>query len=406
MPNFSYQAISDSGKTIRGTVEADSEEMATSLLVGRGYIPVEVNIDSSGSGNDALSRLKDRFAKVKPQELILLTKQIRTMLRAGMPILSLLQVLEHQTENPKLRIVMSQMAGDIREGKTLYNAFSRHPEVFSRLYCSMVQAGEASGALPEVLDRLTYIIEHEDKIRSDIKSALQYPTIVMVFLTMAFFILLTFVIPKFTAIFISAGLDLPLPTRICMIMYDYLIGYWYILITGIAGAIVGSILYFKTPPGRFVRDTYLMKIPILGPLFMKSAMSRFASIFAILQASGIAILDSMTILSNTIGNAAVSREFDKIRDQLEEGRGIAAPLQSAKYFSPMVVNMVAIGEESGNLDEMLREVADHYDTEIEYAVHKLSEAIGPLLTIGLAAVVGFFALAIFLPMWDLTKMVK
>ena len=176
--------------------------------------------------------------------------------------------------------------------------------------------------------------------------------------------------------------------------------------TGIVAIIVGSVLYFRTPSGEFVKDNYLMKLPVLGPLFIKSAMSRFASIFAILQSSGVAVLDSMAILSSTIGNSAISREFDRIRDQLEEGRGIAAPLQSAKYFSPMVVNMVAIGEESGNLDEMLREVADHYDTEIEYAVHKLSEAIGPLLTVGLAAVVGFFALAIFLPMWDLTKMVK
>lgn len=406
MPKFSYQAISSSGKTITGTVDADTEDMANNLLTARGYIPMKVSMQGAGTTESGFSKLKDRFSKVKPQELILLTKQIRTMIRSGIPILSLLQVLEHQTENPKLKTVMSQMTGDIKEGKTLYNAFSRHPGVFSPLYCSMVQAGEASGALPEVLERLTYIIEHEDKVRSDIKSALQYPMIVMIFLTIAFFILLTFVIPKFIAIFISAGLDLPLPTRICMIMYDYLIGYWYVLALSTTGIVVGSILYFRTPAGKFVRDTYLMKLPVLGPLFMKSAMSRFASIFAILQSSGVAILDSMVILTNTIGNSAISREFDRIKDQLEEGRGIAAPLQSAKYFSPMVVNMVAIGEESGNLDEMLREVADHYDTEIEYAVHKLSEAIGPLLTIGLAAVVGFFALAIFLPMWDLTKMVK
>ena len=406
MPNFSYQGIGSNGNIIAGTVEADTEEMANSLLTARGYIPMEVRMKSAGSGEDGFSRFKDRFAKVSPQELILLTKQIRTMIRAGLPILSLLQILEHQTENPKLKTVMSQMTGDIKEGKTLYSAFSRHPRIFSPLYCSMVQAGEASGALTDVLERLTYIIEHEDKVRSDIKSALQYPMIVMIFLVVAFFILLTFVIPKFTAIFISAGLDLPLPTRICMFMYDYLIGYWYVLVTGIVAIIVGSVLYFRTPSGEFVKDNYLMKLPVLGPLFIKSAMSRFASIFAILQSSGVAVLDSMAILSSTIGNSAISREFDRIRDQLEEGRGIAAPLQSAKYFSPMVVNMVAIGEESGNLDEMLREVADHYDTEIEYAVHKLSEAIGPLLTVGLAAVVGFFALSIFLPMWDLTKMVK
>lgn len=406
MSKYSYKAITSSGNTRTGIIEADTVDMANDLLSARGYIPMGVRIESSASSEGGLSKIKDSLIKIKPPELILLTKQIKTMIRSGLPILSLLQVLEHQTENPKLRMVISQMTGDIKEGSTLFSAFSRHPKVFPPLYCSMVQAGETSGALPEVLERLTYIIEHENKVKSDIKSALQYPMIVTIFLVIAFFILLTFVIPKFIAIFVNAGLDLPLPTRICMIMYDLLIGYWYILAAGTAGIVIGLILYIKTPAGRFVRDTYLMKLPVLGPLFIKSAMSRFASIFAILQSSGIAILDSIAILSNTIGNSAISREFDKIKDQLEEGRGISAPLQSAKYFSPMVVNMVAIGEESGNLDDMLREVADHYDTEIEYAVHKLSEAIGPALTVGLAAVVGFFALAIFLPMWDLTKMVK
>jgi len=253
---------------------------------------------------------------------------------------------------------------------------------------------------------LTYIIEHEHKVKSDIKSALQYPIIVVIFLVIAFFILLTFVIPKFITIFINAGLDLPLPTVICRIMYDCLIGYWYILAIVVAVIVAGLTAYLRTPAGQYVRDSYLMKLPVLGPLFIKSAMSRFASIFAILQSSGIPVLEAMSILTGTIGNSAISREFDRIRDQLEEGRGIASPLQSAKYFTPMVVNMVAIGEESGNLDEMLREVADHYDVEIEYAVAKLSEAVGPLLTVGLAGVVGFFALAIFLPMWDLTQMVK
>ncbi|RLC06122.1 MAG: type II secretion system F family protein, partial [Deltaproteobacteria bacterium] len=164
--------------------------------------------------------------------------------------------------------------------------------------------------------------------------------------------------------------------------------------------------YLRTEQGRYVRDLCIMKLPVIGPLFVKAAMSRFASIFAIFQSSGMAVLDSMRILSKTIGNAAISREFDYIRDRIQQGSSISAPLKSAKYFTPMVVNMVAIGEESEKLDEMLLEVAEHYDSEVEYAMHSLSEAIGPMLTVGLAGVVGFFALAIFLPMWDLTKLVK
>jgi type IV pilus assembly protein PilC len=164
--------------------------------------------------------------------------------------------------------------------------------------------------------------------------------------------------------------------------------------------------YLKTDQGKLVRDTVLMQVPLIGPLFVKSAISRFASIFSILQASGVDVLDSMDILSGTIGNAAIGGELDSIKDSLAEGRGIAGPLGQAKYFTPMLINMVAIGEESGNLENMLRDVAEHYDTEVEYSMKKLSEAIGPLLTVGLAAVVGFFALAIFLPMWDLTLMAK
>jgi type IV pilus assembly protein PilC len=270
----------------------------------------------------------------------------------------------------------------------------------------MIQAGEAAGALPEVLERLIYIIEHEHQVKSDIKSAMTYPAIVVVFLFTAFLVLITQVIPKFVNIFNNAGLALPLPTQICLLIYTFLTNYWYLLLGGTVVAVVFLYYYLKTDQGKLARDTILMRVPLLGPLFVKSAISRFASIFSILQASGVDVLDSMDILSGTIGNAAIGGELQSIKDSLAEGRGIAGPLGQAKYFTPMLINMVAIGEESGNLENMLRDVAEHYDTEVEYSMKKLSEAIGPILTVGLAAVVGFFALAIFLPMWDLTLMAK
>ena len=270
----------------------------------------------------------------------------------------------------------------------------------------MIQAGESSGALPEILDRLIYIIDHENKIRADIRAALQYPIIVIMFLTVAFFILLTFVVPKFVGLFTRSGIELPLPTTICMWMYYVLTDYWYLLIGAVVVGFVISRIYLGSEQGKFVRDRCLMTFPIIGPLFVKAAMSRFASIFAILQKSGVGALESMKILSVTIGNHAIAREFEQINERLEEGRGIAAPLNAARYFTPIVINMVAIGEESGNLDEMLSDISEHYDVELEYAMKKISDSIAPILTIGLAFVVGFFALAIFLPMWDLTKMVK
>jgi type IV pilus assembly protein PilC len=296
--------------------------------------------------------------------------------------------------------------GEIQGGASLFEAFNKHPRVFSHLYRSMIAAGEASGSLPDVLERLIYIIQHEFKVKQDIRSALAYPIIVVITLAIAFFILLTFVVPKFAAIFKSAGIDLPMPTRVAMAMYSFLDNYWYLLLGAVAAVVVGLGMYFKTEQGRFLRDSLLIQVPLLGSLFIKSAMSRFASIFAILQASGVSVLDSLRILSDTINNAAISREFDRLETQLKEGRGISQPLRSARYFTPMIINMVAIGEESGNLDEMLRESAEHYDHEVEYAVGQLTTAMGPILVVALAGVVGFFALAIFLPMWDLVKTVQ
>ena len=406
MPKFSYQAITETGATISGELEAESLESANSILASRGYIPTRVRAEQSGVGGFQMSTIRELLSPVKAPELILFTKQFRTMFNAGVAMINMLEILEAQTENPRLRRILGKMHQDIKEGASLYEAFSKHPKVFSPLYCSMIRAGETSGALPEVLDRLTYIIEHEHNVKSDIKSALTYPIIVVVFLFSAFLVLITQVIPKFVNIFKNAGLKLPLPTQICIFIYDFLASYWYLIIGAAIAAGVFLFYYLKTEQGKWVRDTVMMRLPLLGPLFIKSAVSRFASIFSILQSSGVDVLDSMDILSGTIGNAAIARELDGIKDRLAEGRGIAQPLSEASYFTPMLINMVAIGEESGNLEDMLKDVAAHYDTEVEYSMKKMSEAIGPLLTVGLAAVVGFFALAIFLPMWDLTLMAK
>ena len=189
-----------------------------------------------------------------------------------------------------------------------------------------------------------------------------------------------------------------------MWLYQFISVYWYIGLGGILLTIGTLWLILRTHQGKYVRDTLFLKIPVVGPLILKATMSRFASIFSILQSSGVPILNSVDILSGTIGNTAISKEFDQVKERLEEGRGISAPLRAGKHFTPMVINMVAIGEESGNLEEMLSEISKHYDTEVEYAMKRLTEAIGPFLVVALAAVVGFFALAIFLPMWDLTKL--
>jgi type II secretory pathway component PulF len=406
MANYICKAINEKGKIVSDVIEAESEEMVNSILASRNLIPSKIVIEDSRGGN-FLSRIQMRLrGTVRESDLIIFTKQFRSMLNAGVPILRILKVLEAQTENKVLKQAITTLIQDIKQGSSLFEAMEKHPYIFSKLYRSMIRAGELSGSVPSVLDRLIYIIEHETKVRSDIKSALTYPKVVVIALSLAFLVLLTFVVPQFVSLFSKAGLILPLPTKVAMHMHAFLKNYWYIVLIAIIASVYGYKMYVKTKQGEFVRDAFLLRIPVLGPLFKKAAMSRFASIFAILQSSGVPVLQSLEILSETIGNTAISRAFDHVRDRVEEGAGISAPLKSAQYFTPMVIDMIAIGEESGNIDEMLREITKHYDDEVEYAVKGLTDIIGPILIVGLAAVVGFFALAIFMPMWDLTKMAK
>ncbi len=407
MTLFAYKAINENGNDISGVLEAESKDAAFEFLAAKGHIPEFVKEKSGDTIHEGgfFERIAVETTVIKPRDIILFTKQFKTLIQAGVSMIQILQILEAQTENKRLKKVAAQISDDIKEGASLSIAFSKHEKIFSPLYCSMIQAGESSGALPDVLERLIYIIDHEHKVKSEVKAAMRYPAMVLCFLGGAFFILLTFVIPKFITIFERAKIDLPLPTKICVLMYNLIDNYGVFLLIGGIVFIIAFIQIIKTEKGRYAKDKLLMQIPLVGHLIMKSAMSRFASIFSILQASGVTVLESMDILTNTIGNAAITKEVIKVKALLTEGKGISQPLKQAKYFPPMVINMIAIGEETGNLDDMLQEIAVHYDAEVEYSTKGLSDAIGPILTIGLAAVVGFFALAIFLPMWDLTKMV-
>jgi type II secretory pathway component PulF len=405
MDSFSYKAINEFGRQVSGVVDAESLEDANDIIAQLGYIPTSVKPKRGGDGAGFGSILK-RIGTVKAYELILFTKQLATMIRTGVPITRSMDILSSQTGNSKLRDTVDRVAADLESGASLSAALRHFPNIFSPLYTSMVQAGESSGSLPAVLDRLIYVTEHEYKVKSDIRSALNYPIMVVGALVGAFYILLRHVVPKFANVFLNANIDLPGPTKICLELSDYMErnGVWILLGTALVILLIGTAL--RTERGRFMRDFAILRIPLVGPVLVKASISRFASIFAILQETGVPVLESMTILGGTIGNEAIAREVRGVQAMLEEGHGIAKPLNESKYFTPMLLNMVAIGEETGTLDEMLREVSKHYDAEVEYEMKKMSEAIGPILIVGLAAVVGFFALAIYMPMWDLTKLVK
>lgn len=403
MATFSYQAISETGTTITGEIEARSLERASEKLMDMGAIPIKVAPKATESWFTKVSDSLKRLGTVSPTELILFTKQFRSMLRAGIPLPNSLEVLEVQTDNERLRQAVSSMRYSIKEGHSLHHVFSQHPGIFSPLYCGMIRAGERSGNLPEVLDRLIYLIEHNHKTTVRVKSALRYPMIVFVALAGAFVFLQTTVVPKFVGIFQKAEISLPVPTKILILLNTVIQQYWYMVLGGLAVAVVLLFGFLRTARGKLMKDRLILKIPLVGPLFQKAAMSRFASIFSILTSSGLLILDAIDILQDVIGNAAIAFEIGRLKELIRQGRGLSGPLRSAKYFPPMVVSMAAIGEESGSLDVMLGEIARHYDDELDYGLEKLSGSLGPLLIVCLAFVVGFFALAIFLPMWDLTK---
>ena len=388
----------------KGRLTADTLDDAMGQIVDLNLVPIDL-LRVGGRSDNLFARIQTHYLPVPAPDLIVFTKQLVTMVRVGIPMTQAFSILKDQTVQPRLRRLAGIIRDDIEAGSSLSAAAGKHSKVFSPLFCSMIEAGEASGTLPEVLDRLLYLIEHEAQVKAEIKTAMRYPFIVVGVLGVAFLVMVGFVIPRFVSFFDKQGLDLPLPTRMCITMSEILTGYgiWIAL-----GTIVSGLLFHRyfnrTDPGRLIRDRCLLAIPLIGPVLVKAAMSRFASIFAILQSSGVLVLDSLRILTETVGNAAISAEFVKVRELLEEGHGIAGPLSSSSYFPPMLVNMVKIGEESGRLDEMLRHVSEHYDVEISYTIKKMTDAIGPLLIISLTVVVGFFALAIYMPMWELTQM--
>ncbi len=402
MPKFIYEARNVQGVKIKGELEASTQQEAKSRIEDMGLMLSSLKIAGAAS-----SKINNVFAKkVHPPELIMFTKQFRSLFKAGVPITQLLNIMQSQAENASLKQACAEMSQYITTGGTLSSSFRQHPKIFNQLYCSMIEAGELSGSLDIVLDRLIYLIQHEYKISSDLKSATRYPKMVVIALSIAFVVLLNGVIPTFVGIFEAAKLDLPAPTVAAIALQRFMEKYWYICIGIVVIGVFAYKQWIKSPDAQCTRDGLLLRLPLVGPVMLKSAMARFAAIFAILQTSGVSTLAAFDVLINTIGNSAIAREFARIQDKLKEGKGIANPLRTARYFTPLVVSMVAIGEESGNLDTMLGDIASHYDEEVEYAVASMAEAIGPLLIVGLTVVVGFFALAIFLPMWSMTDMVK
>ncbi len=406
MAIFYYNAIDEDGNSQTGEMEAESANAVRDSLLLKGFLPLKVK-RKAGFLNALLPDFQKVATQIKLRDLILFTKQFRTMKKAGVPLMDIFHTLEDQAQNISMKKIINSISKDLQDGGlSLYSAFQKYPQAFSQLYCSVIQAGETSGRLNDVLQHIIDILEYEQKITSEIKAVLRYPAIVLVFLVIAFFVLLIVVLPKFLHIFKMRGIKIPLPTQICVFMYTFICTYWYILFGVIILSFIIFLIYLKTENGKYIKDLILLKLPLFGDLIIKNAMARFASIFSILQYSGVSAPESMTILSGTIGNKVIAMEFANMKKKIEVGGNIADQLRASEYFPAMVTNMVAIGEKTENLDTILKDVAEHYISEMEYSIKEIMDFLNPFLTISMAVVVGFFALAIFLPMWDMTKIVR
>lgn len=401
MPWFHYKAMNSAGAVVEDELEAANAAAAAEKLESLGYLPLKIRAQKGERSKGGRKR-----PRVKPNDIIVFTRQLVTLLKAGVPLLAALEALAEQTDNPHMREVISRIYVDIESGISLSEALARHPSVFEELYVNSIRAGEMGGALDEVLQRLADMIEYDRETRARIKSAMRYPIMVVVSLFVAIIVLMLLVVPKFVGMFTKLGIELPLPTRILIAVYNAMTGYWYYGVAAVGVLFMAFRLWIRTPAGRLAFDQLKLKLPIFGPLLMKSYMSRFTRMFETLNRSGLPILQTLDIVAKTIGNVVIGREIEKASLGIRRGDGIAVPLRQSKLFPPMVIRMIAIGEQSGSLDEMLQNVSNHYDMEVDYAVKNLTSMIEPLLTVGLGVIVLFLALAIFLPMWDMTKIAR
>jgi type II secretory pathway component PulF len=402
MPIFEFKAITAAGAEVTETMEAADAHRVAEHLDKLGYLPVRIREKKGLNEIQIFSKKK----KIRRDELIVFTKQLVTLLKAGVPLLSSLEAMVEQAENEALQEIIQKIYVDIESGLSFSAALGRHPKTFSELYVNSIKAGEMGGALDDVLERLALLMEHDQQTKSRIKSAVRYPIIVVVSLVLAFTALMLLVVPKFINLFEKLNVDLPLPTRLLIGFYTAVTSYWYLVIGGLVILAAAFFKFIKTEKGAYQWDMFKISVPVLGPLTLKTAMSRFTRMFETLNSSGLPILQTLEISAKTVGNLVVGKEIEKAAQGILQGQGIAGPLSQGKIFPPMVIKMISIGEQSGSLDEMLMNISSHYDTEVDYAVKNLTSMIEPILTVGVGVIVLFLALAIFMPMWDLTKLAQ
>jgi MSHA biogenesis protein MshG len=406
MPLYAYRGRSAGGELVTGRLEAPDSGTAADQLASTGVTPVTIDAEASrapaeGGARGALGRL---FAPpVTLVDLMLFSRQMHTLLKAGVPILRALAGLQESATNASLRAVVADLRTSLDAGRELSSAMQRHPRVFSAFYVSLVRVGETTGQLEEAFERLFRYLEFEREVRERIKTALRYPSIVVAAVVVAIGIVNFFVIPAFAGIFQAAKVPLPLLTRILIGVSDFFLAFWP-LIGGAAalGAFAFASLV-RTRPGRLAWDRFKLRLPIAGPIILKATLARFARAFSIATGAGVPIVQTLGVVAGVVDNAHLARRMEGMREGVERGESVLRTATAAGVFSPVVLQMIAVGEETGELDGLLGEVADMYEREVDYDIRNLSASLEPILTVVLGILVLILALGVFLPMWDMAR---
>ncbi len=401
---FTYKVRDRQGKIITDTIEADSQTTVVTKLRQMGYIVVNIAERAEVTRGAGLSF--KGLKRIKPKDLTVFSRQFSTMINAGLSITKCLGILAEQTENPKLAGVVGELQRDVEGGKALSEALAKHPKVFPPIFVNMVRAGETGGVLDEVLARVAEHFEKETVLKGRIKSAMAYPTAMFCFCMLIIFLMITFIVPMFVRMFATLGGTLPLPTQILLSVSNFIRGFWYVILAAIVGLGYGYRRFVATGFGRLQVDKLKLKLPVFGVLARKLSIARFSRTLGTLISSGVPILQALDIVGDTAGNAVVSNAVRETRSSIKEGETIARPLGRGEVFPPMVVQMIAVGEETGALDGMLQKIADFYEEEVSATVDALTSLIEPLMIAFMGVVVGGMIVALYMPMFSVITLIK
>lgn len=402
MAKFAYRGRRRDGEKVTGVLEGATAGAVADLLFGQGITPVEITEAAGGGGSIDLS-----FSFFKPKvghiDLLLFSRQLHTLLKAGVPIMRALTGLQESAINPAMKAVIQDVRESLEAGRELSVSLARHPKVFSPFYISMVRVGEATGLLEEIFLRLFNHLEFERYMREQVKSALRYPLFVVMAMAVAIVVINIFVIPAFAKVFKGFGAELPLMTRILLGFSDFMVANWPFMLAALVGAVFAFRAWVATPGGRMQWEAIGLRIPIAGKILHKAALARFARSFALGTRSGVPVMQALSNSAQTVDNSYIAKRIEGMRETVERGESVLRSAIAANIFTPVVLQMVAVGEESGALDDMMDEVGQMYQSEVEYELKTLGQQIEPILIVALGILVLILALGVFLPMWDLGK---